>query len=208
MANQRRLFQLKDEKYRLVAHPSEIIDWTELYSEHGQAAWNHRSNQDTRNEYTLNERDDNLEFSGYYIFNRATERLDFSDVMPRRPPPVLRLKNKKSGKKSVKKSGKKSVKKSAKKSAKKSVKKSGNIDISDELLNAFSRRAQLCNKIEDLNALKLDISKYVNKSKRSKLLEYFFKRIQGCNRIEDLNRIKLDLSAYDTLRDLRRKKVI
>ena len=103
------------------------------------------------------------------------------------------------------KSGKKSVKKSVKKSAK----KSGNIDISDELLNAFSRRAQLCNKIEDLNALKLDISKYVNKSKRSKLLESFFKRIQGCNRIEDLNRIKLDLSAYDTLRDLRRiKKVL
>ena len=106
----------------------------------------------------------------------------------------------------------KNTKKSAKKSAKKSVKKTKSIDISDELLNAFSKRVQLCNKIKDLNALKLDISKYYslykNLNKSSKLLESFFKRIQRCNRIEDLNRIKLDLSAYDTLRDLRRFKVI
>ena len=149
----------------------------------------------------------NYEDRGVFIYNHATGMLrGVRDGEVVQEEQINRFS--KSGKKSVKKSGKKSGKKSVKKSVKKSAKKSGNIDISDELLNAFSRRAQLCNKIEDLNALKLDISKYVNKSKRSKLLESFFKRIQGCNRIEDLNRIKLDLSAYDTLRDLRRKKVI
>ena len=118
-----RLFQLKDEKYRLVTDPSKIIVWTKLYSEYRPAA----QNQDMRVEYTVNERYYNLKLSGYYKFIRETERLrklDNGGDGVEAPFGRFNKNTKKSVKKSVKKRAKKTVKKRAKKTVKKSRKKS------------------------------------------------------------------------------------
>lgn len=97
-----RLFQKKDEKYRLVVDASTIKRSTEMFIEGI----------------------DGFRSVGRYIYNPVTSKLrqldDDSDDDSDEEPQV---RFNKSGKKSVKKSGKKSVKKSGKKSGKKRGKK-------------------------------------------------------------------------------------